>query len=135
MAKKPAMNRQMRKQFPGWILILVLVAALQGQEHQHQHGDKGPEKKSRDWVCYIGDDHRGSMKSRFDGGCPTRGDQKIGGGKDFRGSSFDNIQSRSLRFLGVNIGRACDDKPCVRNLFSNEFRDSLHSGKEALKLF
>ena len=45
MAKKPAMNRQMRKQFPGWILILVLVAALQGQEHQHQHGDKGPEKK------------------------------------------------------------------------------------------
>ncbi|MFP6601532.1 MAG: hypothetical protein VB862_03330, partial [Pirellulaceae bacterium] len=39
------MNRQIRKQFPGWMLILVLVAALHGQEHQHEHGEKGPEKK------------------------------------------------------------------------------------------
>jgi putative heme-binding domain-containing protein len=45
IAKKPAMNRQIRKQFPGWMLILVLVAALHGQEHQHEHGEKGPEKK------------------------------------------------------------------------------------------
>ena len=45
MTKKRAMNGKIKKQFPGWILIVLLVAALHGQEHQHEHGEKEPEKK------------------------------------------------------------------------------------------
>ena len=39
------MNGQFRRRIPGWMMLVVLVAGLQGQEHQHEHGDKGADPK------------------------------------------------------------------------------------------